>query len=93
MKRDLSWGRWGAIYVLLALYLFFWVSYWFTSRATVKQEAEYHGKPYAVSDVWVRWWDGTSENKMSEAWIGFTAALLIESNRARRRRAGFMNDD
>lgn len=87
-----SWQRLGAIYIFVGLYLFFWINYWFTSYFTVKDESEEHGQPFEMSEVWLRWWDGTSENKMSEAWIGFTAALLLEANRARRKRAAFMDE-
>lgn len=77
--------RWGAIYLLVALYLFFWVNYWFTSYFTVRNEAEEHGQLFEISEVWLRWWDGTSENKMSEAWIGFVAFFLLEWKRGHRK--------
>ncbi len=80
-----SWRRWGAIYFLAGLYLFFWVNYWFTSYFMVKQEAEQHAQPFLLSEVWLRWWDGTSENKMSEAWIGVVAYLLIERPWAKKK--------
>ncbi len=76
MSRHLR--RWGAIYVAGALYLFFWINYWVTSYFVIKQESSEHGEPFLMSEVWLRWWDGTSENKMSEAWILVLGYLLIE---------------
>ncbi len=91
MKRHLQ--RWGGVYAFAGLYLFFWVNYWFTCYAIVLDEASTHRHPFEMRDVWLRWWDGTSENKMSEAWIGVVAALLLETKRARQRFSRAMDEE
>lgn len=83
MRRHFQ--RWGGIELAAALYLFFWVNYWVTSYFTVQQEAAEHGQPFLLSEVWLRWWDGTSENKMSEAWILVVGWWLIERKRSKER--------
>ncbi len=60
--------RWGAIYLLLALFLGSWSGQLLTQIVELKQEAEQHGQAFHLSDLWAPFFSATFENWQSE-WL------------------------
>lgn len=70
--------RWGAVYVLLLLFLGSWAGHFFAELAEFTAEQEQHGQPFAWSDYWPVFLASTLENWQSE-WLQliFQAILLL----------------
>ena len=70
--------RWGAVYVLLVLFLGSWLAQCLTTVSQVRSEMAMHGEPFVWSDFWVQFFASTFENWQSE-WLQlvFQAILLL----------------
>ena len=70
--------RWGAVYVLLILFLGSWLGQFFTQLSEFRSEQRTHGEPFIWSDYWVQFFASTFENWQSE-WLQlvFQAILLL----------------
>ena len=70
--------RWGAVYILLALFLGSWVGQFFSQIAEVTDEARTHGESFQWSEFWPQFWSATFENWQSE-WLQLLvqAAVLL----------------
>lgn len=70
--------RWGAVYVLLALFLGSWLGHFFTQLAEFRTEQEEHGQAFVWADYLMGFFASTFENWQSE-WLQlvFQAVLLL----------------
>jgi hypothetical protein len=68
MRRNSHLKRWGAAYLLLALFLAAWVGQFITMLIEVGNEARQHGQGFSMSEFWPRFWSATFENWQSE-WL------------------------
>jgi DNA-binding Lrp family transcriptional regulator len=70
--------RWGAVYVLLVLFLGSWVGQFFAELAEFTGDQEQHGEEFAWSGYWPVFMASTLENWQSE-WLQlvFQAILLL----------------
>ena len=70
--------RWGAVYILLVLFLGSWVGQFFTQLSQVRSEQAMHQEPFLWSDYWAQFFSSTFENWQSE-WFQliFQAILLL----------------
>lgn len=70
--------RWGAVYVLLALFLGSWIGQLFTQLAEFTSEQQQHGQAFAWPDFLASFFAATLENWQSE-WLQlvFQAILLM----------------
>lgn len=70
--------RWGAVYVLLVLFLGSWVGHFFAELAEFTADQEQHGQEFAWSDYLPVFTASTLENWQSE-WLQlvFQAILLL----------------
>ena len=70
--------RWGAVYLLLALFLGSWLGQFFAQLAQFRSEQRTHGEPFRWSDYSASFFASTFENWQSE-WLQliFQAILLL----------------
>jgi Domain of unknown function (DUF6766) len=70
--------RWGAVYVLLALFLGSWIGHFFTELAEFRSDQAEHGRAFSWGDYWPSFLASTLENWQSE-WLQlvFQAILLL----------------
>ena len=70
--------RWGAVYVLLLLFVGSWLGQFFTQLADFRNEQAAHGQEFAWSQFWPAFLSSTFENWQSE-WLQliFQAILLL----------------
>lgn len=70
--------RWGAVYLMVALFLGSWVAQFFTQMVEAGNEAAQHGEPFLMSDFLPRFFSSTFENWQSE-WLqlAFQAVVLL----------------
>jgi hypothetical protein len=66
--------RWGAAYVLLALFLGSWIGQFFTQLAEFRQEEAAHGQPFEWREFLSVFFSATFENWQSE-WL----QLLVQA--------------
>jgi uncharacterized protein DUF6766 len=66
--------RWGAAYLLLALFLASWIGQFVTMLIEVGNDAREHGQTFRMDEFWPRFWASTFENWQSE-WL----QLLIQA--------------
>lgn len=70
--------RWGAVYVLLALFLGSWIAQFATQLVEFRNEQAAIGQPFAWSDYWPAFLSSTFENWQSEWFqLVFQAILLL----------------
>jgi hypothetical protein len=76
MKKHMR--RWGAVYLLLILFLGSWVGQLFAQLSEFRSEQQMHGEPVVMSDFFVQFMASTFENWQSE-WFQliFQAILLL----------------
>jgi hypothetical protein len=60
--------RWGAIYLLLLLFVGSWLGQFVTQLVEVGNEARSHGEAFSMSEFWPAFWQSTFENWQSE-WL------------------------
>lgn len=70
--------RWGAVYILLALFIGSWLGQFFTQLQEFRSEQSAHREPFAWSDYLASFFSSTLENWQSE-WLQliFQAILLL----------------
>jgi hypothetical protein len=68
--------RWGAAYLLLALFLASWIGQFVTMLIDVGNEARQHGEAFAMSEFWPRFWSATFENWQSE-WLQLLVQAVV----------------
>jgi hypothetical protein len=70
--------RWGAVYLLLLLFLGSWLGQLLTQLSEFRSEQAMHGEPFVQGDFLVRFFASTFENWQSE-WFQliFQAILLL----------------
>jgi hypothetical protein len=66
--------RWGAAYLLLALFLASWVGQYIAMLVEAGNEARQHGQSFSMSEFLPQFWSATFENWQSE-WL----QLLIQA--------------
>lgn len=66
--------RWGAAYVLLALFMASWAGQFIAMLIDVGNEARAHGQSFQMDELWPKFWSATFENWQSE-WL----QLLIQA--------------
>jgi hypothetical protein len=76
MKKHMR--RWGAVYLLLLLFLGSWAGQLFAQLSEFRSEQQTHGEPVVMSDFFVQFMASTFENWQSE-WLQliFQAILLL----------------
>lgn len=70
--------RWGAVYILILLFLGSWIAQFFTQMAEFKSEQQVHGESFVWSDYLAAFFSSSTENWQSE-WLQlvFQAVLLL----------------
>ena len=70
--------RWGAVYILLLLFLGSWLGQFVAQLAEFRSEQQTHGEPFVWSDYLTQFFASTFENWQSE-WFQliFQAILLL----------------
>jgi hypothetical protein len=70
--------RWGAVYVLLALFIGSWLGQFFTQLSDFRSDQQEHGQSFSWADYWPQFFASTFENWQSE-WLQlvFQAILLL----------------
>lgn len=70
--------RWGAVYVLLALFIGSWAGQFFTELAEFRSDQSAHGQPFVWGEYLSSFFASTFENWQSE-WLQlvFQAILLL----------------
>jgi hypothetical protein len=68
--------RWGAAYLLLALFLASWAAQFVSMLVEIGNEARQHGEPFAMSDFWPQFFSSTFENWQSE-WLQLLVQAVI----------------
>jgi hypothetical protein len=69
--------RWGAAYLLLALFLASWGGQFVAMLVEVGNEARQHGQPFRLDELWPRFWSATFENWQSEWLQLFVQAVVL----------------
>ena len=77
-KPDTHLRRWGAVYVLLALFLGSWAGQFFTELSEFRSDQSAHGQPFVWGEYLTTFFSSTFENWQSE-WLQlvFQAILLL----------------
>jgi hypothetical protein len=78
MRRHSHLKRWGAAYVLFALFAASWIAQFIFMLVEVGNEASQHGQPFEMSEFWPIFFSATFENWQSE-WLQLLvqAAILL----------------
>jgi len=76
MARHAHLKRWGAAYLLLALFLASWGAQFISMLIEVGNEARQHGEVFSLSDFWPQFWSSTFENWQSE-WLQLLVQAVI----------------
>ncbi|MFC9973554.1 hypothetical protein ACFVH6_21935 [Spirillospora sp. NPDC127200] len=70
--------RWGAVYILAALWLVSSLLFGLAEAAVQTNEARQHGQGFAWSEFWPAYWSGYFENLLSEwAQLAVQAVLVV----------------
>jgi len=69
--------RWGAAYLLLALFLASWGGQFVAMLIEVGNEAREHGESFTMADFWPQFWSSTFENWQSEWLQLFVQAVVL----------------
>ncbi len=68
--------RWGAAYLLLALFLASWAAQYVAMLVEVGNEARQHGQPFEMSEFLPQFWSATFENWQSE-WLQLLVQAVV----------------
>jgi hypothetical protein len=92
MKRHLR--SWGAVWLLVFLWLASWGAQFFNQLDEITQSAEEHGGQFVWGDFWPQFWAATAENWQSEFLQLAVQAVLVASYVGQKRmfRAEFSAD-
>src|SRR4051794_34292362 len=69
--------RWGAAYLLLALFLASWAGQFISMLIEVGNEAREHGQAFQLAEFWPQFWSATFENWQSEWLQLFVQAVIL----------------
>jgi hypothetical protein len=69
--------KWGAAYLLFALFLASWIGQFIAMIIEVGNEAAQHGQPFEMSEFWPIFWSATFENWQSEWLQLFVQAVIL----------------
>jgi hypothetical protein len=72
-------NRWGAIYILVAMFAGSWFGQFWFQLEEVRADAKTHGERFLWADFWPQFWAATFENWQSEFLQLAFQALLIAS--------------
>lgn len=77
-RRNKPLRRWGAVYVLIILFLGSWVGQFFMQLSEFSSVQAQHGQPFSWAEYWPNFLASTFENWQSE-WLQlvFQAILLL----------------
>jgi hypothetical protein len=76
MDRTSHLKRWGAAYLLLALFLASWVAQFVAMLVTAGDEARQHGQDFSMDEFWPEFLSATFENWQSE-WLQLLVQAVI----------------
>jgi hypothetical protein len=76
MSRHSHLKRWGAAYLLLALFLAAWAGQLIAMMIEAGNEARQHGEAFSHSEFWPQFWSATFENWQSE-WLQLLVQAVI----------------
>lgn len=78
LHADTHLRRWGAVYVLLALFIGSWAGQFFTELSEFRSDQSAHGQPFVWGEYLTSFFSSTFENWQSE-WLQlvFQAILLL----------------
>jgi hypothetical protein len=76
MARHAHLRRWGAAYLLLALFLASWGAQLVTMLVDAGNEARQHGEVFSLSEFWPEFWSATFENWQSE-WLQLLVQAVV----------------
>lgn len=76
MERHGHLKRWGAAYLLLALFLASWIGHFISMLVEAGNEARQHGQAFAMAEFWPRFWSSTFENWQSE-WLQLLVQAVV----------------
>lgn len=68
--------KWGAAYLLLALFLASWGGQFVSMLVQVGNEAREHGQPFQMDEFWPEFWSSTFENWQSE-WLQLLVQAVV----------------
>ena len=68
--------RWGAAYLLLALFLASWLAQFVAMLIEVGNEAREHGQSFAMDEFWPQFFSATFENWQSE-WLQLLVQAVV----------------
>lgn len=70
--------KWGAAYLLFALFVASWIGQFVSMLVEVGNEARQHGQAFEMAEFWPQFWSATFENWQSE-WLQLfvQAAILL----------------
>jgi hypothetical protein len=68
--------RWGAAYLLLALFLASWAGQFVSTLVEVGNEARAHGEEFSMSEFWPTFLSATFENWQSE-WLQLLVQAVV----------------
>jgi hypothetical protein len=68
--------KWGAAYLLLALFLASWGAQFVSMLVEVGNDAREHGQAFEMSDFWPQFWSSTFENWQSE-WLQLLVQAVV----------------
>jgi hypothetical protein len=68
--------KWGAAYLLLALFLASWAGQFVTMLIEVGNEARAHGQQFELAEFWPQFWSSTFENWQSE-WLQLLVQAVV----------------
>ena len=68
--------RWGAAYLLLALFLASWGGQFVAMLIEVGNEAREHGQSFTMAEFWPQFWSSTFENWQSE-WLQLLVQAVV----------------
>jgi hypothetical protein len=69
--------RWGAVWILIVMWLGFAVLQWFTNLAEYTSDQAEHGQPFEWGQFLVYYFARFAENHSSESWQLAVQAVLI----------------
>jgi hypothetical protein len=69
--------RWGAAYLLFALFLASWIGQFIAMLIEIGNEARQHGEAFSLSEFWPQFWSATFENWQSEWLQLFVQAVIL----------------
>ena len=77
MDQHSHFKRWGAAYLLLALFLASWAGQFVAMLIEIGDEARQHGESFSMSEFWPQFFSATFENWQSEWLQLFVQAVVL----------------